>query len=81
MYSLEYIGRSVSRLINEYTDEIEMEIIKYYDHYKVVVTICQEEPPYKDVIGVGTDRWSAKRAARKALKDLYLKAYSEEKSH
>lgn len=77
MNSLEYIDRSVSRLINEYNDEIEMEIIKYQDHYKVVVTICQEEPPYKDFIGVGTDRRSARRAARKALKGLYLEAYSE----
>jgi hypothetical protein len=79
MNSLKYIDRSVSRLINEYNDEIEMEIIKYQDHYKVVVTICQEKPPYKDFIGVGTDKMSAKRAARKALKDLYLLAYSEEK--
>ena len=39
MNTLEYIDRSVSLLINEYNDEIEMEIIKYQDHYKVVVTI------------------------------------------
>lgn len=77
MNSLKYIDRSVSRLINEYKDEIEMEIIKYQDHYKVVVTICQERPPYNDAIGVATDRWSARRAARKALKGLYLEAYSE----
>jgi hypothetical protein len=81
MNPLEYIDRSVSRLINEYNDEIEMEIIKYQDHYKVVVTICQEEPPYKDFIGVGTDKRSARRAARKALKKIYLIAYSEEINH
>lgn len=81
MNSLEYIDRSVSRLINEYNDEIEIEISKYQDHYKVVVTICQEEPPYKDFIGIGTDKRSARRAARKALKDLYLNAYSQEKNH
>lgn len=80
MNSLEYIDRSVSRLINDYNDEIEMEIIKYQNQYKVVVTICPEEPPYKDFIGIGTDRWSARRAARKALKGLYLEAYSEENS-
>jgi hypothetical protein len=79
MYSIEYIDRSVSQLINEYNDEIEIEIIKYNDHYKVVVTICQEEQPYKDFIGVGTEERSARRAARKALKDLYLKVYIEEK--
>lgn len=78
MNSLEYIDRRVSRLINEYNDEIEMEIIKYQDHYKVVVTICQEELPYRDFIGIGTNPRSARRAARKALKSLYLEAYSEE---
>ncbi|WP_286180529.1 hypothetical protein [Bacillus sp. ISL-37] len=81
MNSVEYIKRSVSRLINEYNDEIEMEIIQYPDHYKVVVTICQERPPYKDIIGIGTDRRSARRAARNALKGLYLEAYSEGKNH
>ncbi|MBT2679269.1 hypothetical protein J7E38_09660 [Bacillus sp. ISL-35] len=75
MYSIEYVERRVNRFTNEYNDEIEMEIIKYTNHFKVVVTICQEEPPYLDAIGVGTDRWSARRAARKALKDLYFNVY------
>jgi hypothetical protein len=70
-----FIDRRVSRIINEYNDEIEMEIIMYQDHYKVVVTICQEEPPYNDLIGVGTDKRSVRRAARKALNGLYLQAY------
>jgi hypothetical protein len=73
MNSLEYIARSVSRLINEYN---EMEIIKYYDLYKVVMTICQEEPPFKDFIGVGMDRRCPRRAARKAMLELYQPAYS-----
>ena len=72
-----YIDRSVSRLVNEYNDEIEMEIIKYDDHYKVVVTICQEVAPFKDIIGIGTDRRSKRRAAKKALMELYLEAYPE----
>jgi hypothetical protein len=75
MYSIEYVDRRVTRFTNEYNDEIEMEIIKYNDHFKVVVTICQEEPPYMDAIGVGTDRWSARRAAKKALLILYRDAY------
>jgi hypothetical protein len=78
MQAVDFIERKVSRFINEYNDEIEMEIIKYPNHYKVVVTICQEEPPYKDFIGVGTDKRSARRAARKALKGLYSEAFSEE---
>ncbi|MEH7885116.1 hypothetical protein V7654_12445 [Bacillus sp. JJ1609] len=58
MNTTEYMERRVPRFFNEYNDEIEMEIIKYQDHFKVVVTICQEEPPYKDFIGIGTDcRW------------------------
>lgn len=76
MNSLEYVERSVSRIINEYNDEIEMEIIKFKDHYKVVVTICQEEPPYKDFIGTGKDKWSKRRAAKKALLELYKASYS-----
>jgi hypothetical protein len=78
MQTLDFIDRKVSRFINEYNDEIEMEIIKYQEHYKVVMTICQEEPPFKDFIGIGMDRRSGRRAARKALKGLYLEAYSEE---
>lgn len=78
MQTIDLIDRRVSRFMNEYNDEIEMEIIKYPDHYKVVVTICQEEPPFKDFIGIGTDKRSGRRAARKALKGLYLEAYSEE---
>jgi hypothetical protein len=81
MNTTDFIDRRVSRFFNEYNDEIEMEIIKYQDHYKVVVTICQEEAPYKDFIGIGTDRRGGRRAARKALKDLYLKAYCEETNH
>jgi hypothetical protein len=75
--SSEYMDRSVSRLINEYNDEIEMEILIYQDHYKVVVTICEEEAPYKDFIG-GTDERNARRAARNTLKGLYLEAYDKE---
>jgi hypothetical protein len=78
MQTIDIIDRKVSQFINEYNDEIEMEIIKYPDHYKVVVTICQEEPPFKDFIGIGMDRRSARKAARKALEGLYLEAYSEE---
>ncbi|WP_226674932.1 hypothetical protein [Mesobacillus jeotgali] len=81
MQTIDYIDRRVSQFINEYNDEIEMEIIKYPDHYKVVVSICQEEPPFKDFIEIGMDRRSARRAARKALKGLYLIAYCEEKNH
>lgn len=78
MQTIDIMERKVTRFINEYNDEIEMEVIKYQGHYKVVVTICQEEPPYKDFIGIGTNRRSARKAARTALKKLYLEAYSEE---
>jgi hypothetical protein len=75
MNTTDYIDRRVSRFFNEYNEEIEMEIIKFHDHYKVVVTICQEVPPYEDFIGIGTDRGSKRRAAKKALLELYREAY------
>ncbi|UYZ24007.1 hypothetical protein [Mesobacillus jeotgali] len=75
MQTVDIIDRKVSQFINEYNDEIEMEIIKYQDHYKVVVTICQEAPPYKDFIGIGSDKRIARRAARRALMKLYSVAY------
>lgn len=81
MNTTDYINRRVSRFLNEYNDEIEMEIIKYQNHYKVVVTICQDEAPYKDFIGIGLDPRSGRRAARKALKDIYFKAYCEKTSY
>lgn len=77
MQAVDFIERKVSRFINEYNDEIEMEIIKYPDYYKVVVTICQEEPPFKDFIGIGLDRRSARKAARKAMLELYKTAYPQ----
>jgi hypothetical protein len=77
MQTVEIMEPKVSRFINEYNDEIEMEIIKYQDHYKVVVTVCQDKLPFKDFIGIGIDRRSGRRAARKALKGLYLEVYSE----
>lgn len=67
MQTIDFIDRKVSQFINEYNDDIEIEIIKYQDHYKVFVTICQEAPPYKDFIGIGTDKRNARRAAKKAL--------------
>jgi hypothetical protein len=67
MYPIEFLDRSVTRFNNEYNDEMEMEIIKFYDHYKIVATICQEDASYNDFIGVGTDRRSGRKAARKAL--------------
>jgi hypothetical protein len=77
MNTTNYINRTVSQLINKIDEEIEMEIIQYHNHYKVVVTICQEEPPYKDFIGIGTDRKSKRRAAKKAFVELYREAYPE----
>lgn len=75
MQTIDFIDRRVSQFINEYNDEIELEIIKYPNHYKVVVTICQDEPPFKDFIGIGIDRRSVRRATRKALRELYSQAY------
>ncbi|MGM7721586.1 hypothetical protein [Metabacillus sp. Hm71] len=74
-YLQDYISRKVSQQVNEYGDEIELETIRYYDHCRAVATICQEKPPYKDYFAEAKDQ-TVRGAARKALKELYLQAYS-----
>ncbi|WP_071460914.1 hypothetical protein [Bacillus massilinigeriensis] len=56
MDTSKYIAREVTRWINQNGDEIEAEIFQYKNHYKVVATICQEFPPYKDLIAYGKDQ-------------------------
>ncbi|MCQ6274722.1 hypothetical protein JMM81_07015 [Bacillus sp. V3B] len=70
-----YLSREVIQLVNDVEDEIEFEIIRYHDHYSVTATICQEEPPFKDYIAFGKDRFTKRRAMKKALEELYLQAY------
>ncbi|WP_338788149.1 hypothetical protein [Metabacillus sp. FJAT-53654] len=72
--ALNYISRKVSQSVNEHGDELET--IKYQDHYHAIVTICQDKPPYNDYFVEVKDYYSEKRAARKALKELYRQAYS-----
>lgn len=72
---IHYLSREVRQIVNEVGDVIELEIIHYDDHYSVTATICQEEPPFKDCIGFGKDRFTKRRAMKKALKELYLQAY------
>ncbi|WP_053367813.1 hypothetical protein [Bacillus sp. FJAT-27245] len=72
---MDFLAREVTHLLNEYGDEVELEIIKYPDHCHVTATICQDEPPYKDCITTGKHRTSRKKAIHKALKQLYIVAY------
>ncbi|WP_041580785.1 hypothetical protein [Bacillus sp. 1NLA3E] len=69
------ISREVTQLVNDIGDEIELEIFQYIDHYSVTATICPDTPPFKDYIATGSDRHSKRKAMKKALKELYLKAY------
>lgn len=71
-----YHSRRVLQIVNEHGDEIEMEMIKYKDLSHAIVTICQEEPPFKDYIAEGFAK-SERGAAREALIELYQKAYSK----
>ncbi|MFY0761460.1 hypothetical protein AB1K32_21940 [Metabacillus dongyingensis] len=73
--NLNYCSRRVLQIVNEQSDEIGLEMIKYINHWHAVTTICQEEPPFKDYIADGIDQ-SKRGAARKALRELYLKTYS-----
>lgn len=65
------------QFVNEYGDEIEMEIIHFRDQYKVIVNICQDEPPFKDYSAIGIDTHSKRLAAKKALIKLYKRAYPQ----
>lgn len=69
------LSREVRQLVNDVGDEIELEILKYSDHYYVVATICQDHLPFKDYLAIGRDFHSKKRAIKKALRELYLEAY------
>ena len=72
-----YLSRKVIRKTNVKKDEVEFEIFRYPHYYKVVATICQDFPPYKDFIGVGKSSFSEERAIKKAIKDLYQYAYPD----
>ncbi len=82
-----YISCKVKRLINRYGDEIELEIFEYSltihtrqrifpisdRYFKVVATICPDEPPFKDFFAIGMA--SQKRIAiKKAIQNLYKEA-------
>ncbi|CAM3923867.1 hypothetical protein [Mesobacillus zeae] len=70
-----YISREVMQWINEHGDEIEAEILQYPMHYEVIATICQDHPPYKDIIAFGSDPDSKEAALFKAVRDLVLQTY------
>lgn len=71
-----YRSRRVLQVMNEHGDEMEIETIKYKDHWHAITTICQEQSPYKDYIAEGIDL-SERGAVRKALRKLYQQAYSK----
>ncbi|MCM3652922.1 hypothetical protein [Metabacillus litoralis] len=73
---LREISQRVTQLVNEHGDEIELETIRFKDHYRAVATICQDKEPFKDFFAEAVDHHSERDAARKALKKLYKKAYS-----
>ena len=70
-----YQSREVTQLVNEFGDEIELEMIQYNNHYYVIATICPDQFPFKDYIGRGKDPLSKRTAVKSALKELYMKAY------
>lgn len=72
-----YTSWDVMQFINEYGDEIEMDIIRYQNEYQVTVNICDDKPPFRDYTVTATDLHSKKKAAKKALLELYHQAYSD----
>ena len=67
-----YISREVKQIINEHADEIEIEIVQFHSHWYVYATICNE---FGDFDGEGRDLDDEREAARKALEELYGRAY------
>jgi hypothetical protein len=76
MKTIHYISMEVTQFFNEYGDEIEMDIIRYPNEYQVTVNICDEAPPYRDFTATATDIRSKRKAAKRALLELYQQAYS-----
>ncbi|APH03471.1 hypothetical protein [Bacillus weihaiensis] len=72
---LDYISREIEQFNSEYGDEIELEIVHFYDHFRAFATICQDESPFKDYFAEGVDYRSSDEASKKALEELYRQAY------
>lgn len=72
--TLNYVSRTVSRTVNEYSDEVELETVMYQDHSHAVATICENKPPFKDYFAEASDL-TERGAAKIALQELYRQAY------
>ncbi|WHX40377.1 hypothetical protein QNH36_22495 [Mesobacillus sp. AQ2] len=77
MIASDYLSWDVIQFINEYGDEIEMDIIHYPHEYQITVNICDEQRPYRDITATATHPRSKKQAAKKAMIQLYKQAYPE----
>lgn len=77
MKTIDNIPWEVTQFTNKYGDEIEMDIIQYPTEYQVTVNICDEKPPYRDITTTGTHPKSKRKAAKKAMIELYKQAYPE----
>ncbi|MEH7886351.1 hypothetical protein V7654_18780 [Bacillus sp. JJ1609] len=77
MNTIGHISWEVTQLINEYGDEIEMDIIQYPTEYQVTVNICDKKPPFKDITTTAIHPRSKRKAAKQAMMELYKLAYPE----
>jgi hypothetical protein len=77
MIASNYLSWDVTQFMNEYGDEIEMDIIRYPNEYQITVNICDENPPYRDITATATHSRSKKHAAKKAMILLYKQTYPE----
>ncbi|MFJ5621665.1 hypothetical protein ACIQD3_02830 [Peribacillus loiseleuriae] len=82
-----YISREVKQWVNAHGDEIELEISEYSlsiytrqrifpisdRYFKVIATICQEEPPFKDFFATGM-AFKKSIAIKKAIQNLHNEA-------
>ncbi|RHW41943.1 hypothetical protein D1B31_04645 [Neobacillus notoginsengisoli] len=73
MEPIHYDSFEVIRFINNFGDEVEVEIINFGAGYKATANICADEPPFTDLTAVGYDLRNKSKAAKKALNNLYRK--------
>ncbi|WP_053366536.1 hypothetical protein [Bacillus sp. FJAT-27245] len=80
MEPIHYDSFEVIRFINNFGDEVEVEIINFGNGYRASANICMDEHPYIDSTGIGKDIRNKSKALKRALNELYHQVYPKKYS-